>query len=302
MPSLLRLRLVIKLLSKRAYIHARDADSGINGAIRYEILAHGDDASSKFYIDPVTGVVRSMVTFALEGEKMYGFDVKATDREGSETENSAVINVFTTSITIWLQIAADLENLEEIRKIVSQTIDHYNQIDVFVCNIAMKDKLYEILDENILKCFEAAYSRRIRAATYLAHLVLPYLIETKGNMIIVSSAASSIPLTGGTLTLIPHMCDASFDMLSKTLACEFGSKGVRVNTVNPNVVNTESNYTLLPDPKQVKAILEKAVQKTALKKLIEPEDVAKCIVFLASNAASFITGHSLVVDGGFLYK
>ncbi|RWR98759.1 putative oxidoreductase-like protein [Dinothrombium tinctorium] len=201
-----------------------------------------------------------------------------------------------------LTVAADLENLEEIRKIVSQTIDHYNQIDVFVCNIAMKDKLYEILDENILKCFEAAYSRRIRAATYLAHLVLPYLIETKGNMIIVSSAASSIPLTGGTLTLIPHMCDASFDMLSKTLACEFGSKGVRVNTVNPNVVNTESNYTLLPDPKQVKAILEKAVQKTALKKLIEPEDVAKCIVFLASNAASFITGHSLVVDGGFLYK
>ncbi|RWS16902.1 protocadherin Fat 4-like protein, partial [Dinothrombium tinctorium] len=73
---------------------ARDADSGINGAIRYEILARGDDASSKFYIDPVTGVVRSMVTFALEGEKMYGFDVKATDREGSETGNSAVINVF----------------------------------------------------------------------------------------------------------------------------------------------------------------------------------------------------------------
>ncbi|RWS30694.1 protocadherin Fat 4-like protein, partial [Leptotrombidium deliense] len=73
---------------------ARDLDSGINGAIRYEILARGDDASSKFYIDPVTGIVRSMVTFALEGEKMYGFDVKATDREGSDIGNSAVINVF----------------------------------------------------------------------------------------------------------------------------------------------------------------------------------------------------------------
>ncbi|RWS00915.1 protocadherin Fat 4-like protein, partial [Dinothrombium tinctorium] len=73
---------------------ARDADSGINGAITYAKLARGDDASSKFYIDPVMGVVRSMVTFALEGEKMYGFDVKATDREGSETGNSVVINVF----------------------------------------------------------------------------------------------------------------------------------------------------------------------------------------------------------------
>ncbi|RWS00018.1 protocadherin Fat 4-like protein, partial [Dinothrombium tinctorium] len=72
----------------------RDADSGIKGAIRYEILACGDDPSSKVYIDPVTGVVRSMVTFALDGEKMYGFDVKGTEREGIETGNSAVINVF----------------------------------------------------------------------------------------------------------------------------------------------------------------------------------------------------------------
>lgn len=75
-------------------LKARDADIGINGAIRYEILARGDDASSKFHIDPVSGIVRSMVTFTLDGGKLYGFDVKATDREGSETGNSAVTNIF----------------------------------------------------------------------------------------------------------------------------------------------------------------------------------------------------------------
>ena len=73
---------------------AKDADIGVNGAIRYEILARGDDASSKFHIDPISGVVRSMVTFTLDGGKLYGFDVKATDREGSETGNSAVTNIF----------------------------------------------------------------------------------------------------------------------------------------------------------------------------------------------------------------
>ncbi|CAG2110072.1 unnamed protein product, partial [Medioppia subpectinata] len=73
---------------------AKDADIGINGAIRYEILARGDDASAKFHIDPVSGVVRSMVTFTMDGGKLYGFDVKATDREGSETGNSAVTNIF----------------------------------------------------------------------------------------------------------------------------------------------------------------------------------------------------------------
>lgn len=75
-------------------VTAKDADTGINGAIRYEILARGDDASSKFYIDPLSGIIRSMVTFALDGGKLYGFDVKATDKEGSESGNSAVTNIF----------------------------------------------------------------------------------------------------------------------------------------------------------------------------------------------------------------
>lgn len=69
----------------------------MNGAIRYEILARGDDASSKFHIDPITGVVRSMVTFALDGGKLFAFDVKATDREGSEAGNTAVTNVFVSA-------------------------------------------------------------------------------------------------------------------------------------------------------------------------------------------------------------
>lgn len=75
-------------------LHARDADTGFNGAIRYEIIQKPEDASSKFQIDPVTGVVRSVVTFSLDGGKMYGFDVKAVDREGSEGGNAAVANVF----------------------------------------------------------------------------------------------------------------------------------------------------------------------------------------------------------------
>lgn len=73
---------------------AKDADTGINSAIRYEIVARGDDASSKFYVDPVSGIVRSMVSFSFDGGKLYGFDVKATDREGAESGNSAVTNVF----------------------------------------------------------------------------------------------------------------------------------------------------------------------------------------------------------------
>lgn len=76
-------------------MQAKDADIGLNGAIRYELLSRGDDSHTKFYIDPSSGDIRSMVTFNLDGGKMYGFDVKATDCEGSETGgNSAMTTVY----------------------------------------------------------------------------------------------------------------------------------------------------------------------------------------------------------------
>nr|XP_046916120.1 protocadherin Fat 4-like isoform X2 [Dermatophagoides farinae] len=75
-------------------VNAKDADIGLNSAIRYELLSRGDDSHTKFYIDPISGDIRSMVTFNLDGGKMYGFDVKATDCEGSENGNSATTTVF----------------------------------------------------------------------------------------------------------------------------------------------------------------------------------------------------------------
>ena len=90
------------LINKKNLIHhyshthkqAKDADIGLNSAIRYELLSRGDDSHTKFYIDPISGDIRSMVTFNLDGGKMYGFDVKATDCEGSENGNSATTTVF----------------------------------------------------------------------------------------------------------------------------------------------------------------------------------------------------------------
>ena len=76
---------------------ATDADIGFDSAIRYELLSRGDDSYTKFYIDPVSGDIRSMVTFNLDGGKMYSFDVKATDCEGSEIGNSATTTVFVCS-------------------------------------------------------------------------------------------------------------------------------------------------------------------------------------------------------------
>ncbi|XP_076360623.1 cadherin-89D-like [Tachypleus tridentatus] len=101
-------------------IKAHDADDGYNAAIRYHIIQKNDDASSKFHIDPVTGVIRSMVTFSLDTRRVFTFDVQATDREGSDTGHSAV-----TSILIYVLPETKLVMIVSDRRplVVEQNID-----------------------------------------------------------------------------------------------------------------------------------------------------------------------------------
>lgn len=75
-------------------LQATDPDEGLNADIRYHILGRIDDESRKFVIDPITGQVRSIVSFAYDAGRVYGFDVKATDRRGADDGKSAITNVF----------------------------------------------------------------------------------------------------------------------------------------------------------------------------------------------------------------
>lgn len=105
-------------------LKANDADVGYNKAIRYEIIRKSEDSSMKFHIDPITGVIRSMITFALDGGRIYGFDVKATDREGSEHGHSAVVNVFIyvlpeTKLVMFVSATTPLVIEENVNKMLS---------------------------------------------------------------------------------------------------------------------------------------------------------------------------------------
>jgi hypothetical protein len=78
-------------------LQATDPDEGLNADIRYHILGRIDDESRKFVIDPITGQVRSIVSFAYDAGRVYGFDVKATDRRGADDGKSAITNVFVSA-------------------------------------------------------------------------------------------------------------------------------------------------------------------------------------------------------------
>lgn len=78
---------------------ASDVDEGINGEIRYQMLLRDESEAARFSVDPVTGQIKALMSFADEGGRVYGFDVKATDKAGSDEGHSAIANVFVSFIT-----------------------------------------------------------------------------------------------------------------------------------------------------------------------------------------------------------
>jgi len=85
-------------------------------------------------------------------------------------------------------------------------------------------------------------------------------------------------------------------MLTKVLAVELGQYNIRVNAVAPGLVRTKLSQALWEDEKRY----QKTIEHTPLKCIAEPEDIASTVVFLASDAAQYVTGATLVVDGGYL--
>ena len=123
----------------------------------------------------------------------------------------------------------------------------------------------------------------------------PMLAAGRGAIV---NMASIMGLSGGGLypNISYQSTKGAIVNMTRALAVEWAAKGVRVNAVAPTWVRTELTRGLL----QVPTVLDRMLALTPMRRLAEPEDVAAAVVFLASDRAAMITGHTLPVDGGFL--
>jgi 3-oxoacyl-[acyl-carrier protein] reductase len=198
-----------------------------------------------------------------------------------------------------LAIQGDLLQPADIERAVAETIKAYGQIDILVTN-AGGPRPGEFLDLSPSD-WENAFQLTLMSAVRLCYAVIPHMLE-HGSGCIVASQSYLVKEPAERLMLSNSLRLAVIGMM-KTLANELGPKGIRVNTINPAWTWTDRIQQLMTDRAQANAtsVEEEAKKITAtmpLGRMGTVEEYGKTIAWLASPAASFIHGHSLMFDGG----
>ncbi|KAK3594706.1 hypothetical protein CHS0354_001527 [Potamilus streckersoni] len=192
-----------------------------------------------------------------------------------------------------LLIKADLNVEEDIKRIVETTIKQFGRIDVLVNNAGYGD--FTSFADSKLELFDQMMRVNLRAPFYLCQLCAPYLIQTKGTIVNVSSQAGQRAFPNA---MIYAMTKAGLDNFTKSLAMELAKHKVRVNSVLPGMTKTAFQLRAGMPPEAYEKYLESQDEKQPLGGAVAPIDVAKAIKFMASDESSFITGELLFVDGG----
>src|SRR3954454_7667441 len=188
-------------------------------------------------------------------------------------------------------IACNISRHDEVKALIEGATQHYGKVDILVCNAAVNPydgPLLDIKDE----AFDKIMNSNVKSNIWLCSLAVPQMAARgKGSVVIVSSIGG---LRGSTVIGAYGISKAADFALCHSLAGEWGPKGVRVNCVAPGLIKTDFARALWED----EARLKQRCATTPLRRIGEPHEIAGAVAYLASDASTFMTGQTIVVDGG----
>ncbi len=223
------------------------------------------------------------IQLAAEGANVMLADINEDGLKETQNEITETGGVSQYRIT-------DVGKRSDCRALMESTIEAFGQLDV-LCNIAgiaFSKHLEDVSEAD----WERMVDINLNGVFHLCQLAMPHLLETKGNIINMSSTAG---IDGQIYNSAYCATKGAVLLLTKSLAIEFASKGVRVNAICPGQVNTPlvANFTM-PENADMVQFLKMA----PLLDVAEAPEIANTICFLASNEARYITGIGLPIDGG----
>ncbi|PLC51774.1 3-oxoacyl-ACP reductase [Pollutimonas subterranea] len=222
--------------------------------------------------------------YAREGAKVIIADIneQAANRVASEIGSSA------------LALKGDVSKREDVQRMVEASIKEFGSLDIVINNAAITHKNQPMLDVDEAM-FDRMFEVNVKSIYYMTNAVVPVMRKQgKGVIINIGSTAGIRPRPGLTWY---NATKGAVNLLSKSMAVELGPDNIRVNAICP-VMGVTGMFELfmgLPDTPENRAKFQSTIP---LGRFCRPEDVAAAALFLASDAAEFITGVELPVDGG----
>lgn len=191
-----------------------------------------------------------------------------------------------------LALQMDVTDLEQVAGAVEGVTDHYGRIDVLVNNAGIGPPETPVQDVTV-EDFDSTVALNLKGTFFASQAAGRAMIaQGSGCIVNLSSQAGFVALPG---EAVYCMTKAAISHLTKCLAVEWGEHGITVNAVAPTFIATPGTEPALEDP-AFRADVEERI--AALHRIGTPDDVTGAVVFLASPAASLITGQTLLVDGG----
>ncbi len=236
----------------------------------------------------VTGASRGIGKAAAIGLAQAGADVAVTSRKLPDLEKTAeeIRKLGRKS----LPVAAHVGRMEEIQSLVKKVVEEFGRIDILVNNAATNPTMASALDVDE-RAWDAVMNLNLKGLFFLSQAVARVMKEKGGGRIInVSSIAGLSP----DLLPVYSISKAGVIMATKVMAQQWAQYNIRVNAIAPGLTKTRFSEALWSNPD----ILKMAVSKAPMGRIAEPEEMVGAIIFLASDASSYVTGQVIAIDGG----
>ena len=189
-----------------------------------------------------------------------------------------------------MAIAAHNARMEDSRKLIEEVMKAFGKIDILMNNAGTNPYYGPLMDQDE-KTYDITMNVNLKGLFFLSQLAARIMKAQGGGCIINTSSIGG--LRAGELGVY-SVTKAAVIMLTQVMAKEWGQYNIRVNAIAPGIIKTRLSEALWKDP----AVKAKAVAQIPMMRLGEPEEIAGAVVFLASKAGSYITGETIVIDGG----
>jgi NAD(P)-dependent dehydrogenase (short-subunit alcohol dehydrogenase family) len=238
----------------------------------------------------VTGSTRGIGKAIAERLAEHGAKVAVSSRKAAACEAvTAEINARRPGAAI--AVPANISSKDDLQRLVNETRAAFGQIDILVCNAA-SNPYYGPMSGISDEAFRKILDNNIVSNNWLITMVAPEMAARKDGAIVIISSIGGLRGTG---VIGAYAISKAADMqLARNLAQELSPDNIRVNCIAPGLVKTDFARALWETPEAE----TRAKFATPLRRLGEPDDIAGAAVFLASRAGAWMTGQTIVIDGG----